>query len=263
MKYFNRTRIFGLLTGGLTALYLYACWIEPIWLEVTEHSVPARVHRPLTLAHVSDLHTRRFGRIEQKMLAALRERKPDLIVISGDSTIDKRTFSQMREVLSRLQAPLGVWAVRGNWENSVRIPRERQFFQDLGIHFLLNDAAAVRDDVWIAGFDDGQRGKPIIGPTLDKIPPSVFRIGLFHAPGLFNDMAGRIDLGLAGHTHGGQLRLPFLPALYLPPGSAGYVEGWYEREGSNMYVSRGIGMSVLEARLLARPELAFITLQPN
>jgi len=263
MSYFNRTRIFGLLTGGLTALYLYACWVEPLWLEVTEHTFKTSVHSPVTIAHLSDLHTRRFGRLEQKMLAALDRRKPDLIVLSGDSTIDPRTLPQMREVISRLHAPLGVWTVRGNWENSVKIPRERQFYKALGIHFLLNEAQAARDDLWIAGFDDGQRGKPIVGPTLDQIPAGAFRLGLFHAPELFNEMAGRIDLGLAGHTHGGQLRLPFLPPFYLPPGSAGYVEGWYERNGSRMYVSRGIGMSVLEARLLARPELAFITLQPN
>ena len=72
-------------------------------------------------------------------------------------------------------------------------------------------------------------------------------------------IAGKCDLALAGHTHGGQVRLPWLPPLWLPRGSGRFVEGWYEREGSQMYVCRGIGMSILPIRFFCRPELAVIT----
>lgn len=252
---------------GLAALFVavavYAVWIEPAWLEVTFHDIPAKVESPLTIAHITDLHTRRFGRVERKLLEAVEAQKPDLILVSGDCTIDRHSLPSLHEVLAGLHAPLGVWAVRGNWENALRIKNEREFFDSAGVRLLVNESAAIRNDVWLAGFDDPQYGGfPIIGPTLDKVPAGAYRLALFHAPILFNDMADRIDLAFSGHSHGGQLRLPFLAPFYLPPETGGYWHGWYEKGKARMYVSRGIGMSVLEARFMARPEVAFITLRP-
>ncbi len=78
-------------------------------------------------------------------------------------------------------------------------------------------------------------------------------------------IAPRLDLAFAGHTHGGQVRLPLIGALWTPPGSGRYVAGWYsmsEAPRARMYVSRGVGTSVLPVRFLCRPEVALITLQP-
>lgn len=85
---------------------------------------------------------------------------------------------------------------------------------------------------------------------------------MVHSPEYFGTLAGKADLVLAGHTHGGQVRVPFLPPLWLPHGSGSYVEGWYQDGGSRLYVSRGIGNSVLEFRFNCRPELPVIDLMP-
>jgi predicted MPP superfamily phosphohydrolase len=262
-----------LLVAGSLAL-LYASAIEPAWLEVTRHRIPARVAEPLTIAHLSDLHTAGIGRRERALLAALEAAKPDLIAVTGDSIpdtgfavptspkLDDHAYAGVEALLARLRAPLGVWLVRGNWENWRRLSDERAVYARSGATLLVNEGRLVRRDVWLAGLDDAWTGRPDVDAALRDAPPRAFRIVLFHAPASFLDSAGRSGLSLAGHTHGGQVRLPLLPPLWLPAACAGYVEGWYEREGSRMYVSRGIGTSTLPVRFLCRPELALVTLAP-
>jgi predicted MPP superfamily phosphohydrolase len=98
--------------------------------------------------------------------------------------------------------------------------------------------------------------------ALHEVPQDVYTILAFHAPGFFDQVAGRVPLTLAGHTHGGQVRFPLVPVFWLPRGSGRYLEGWYGADDSRMYVSRGIGTSTLPIRFLCRPELAIITVGP-
>ena len=136
---------------------------------------------------------------------------------------------------------------------------ERAFYQRNGARLLSNEVHELRPGVWLAGFDDVY-SDPNAG-ALGQIPSGAFVIALFHSPTYFDAIAGRVDLALAGHTHGGQVRLPFV-SPWLPPGSGRYVAGWYEAGGSKLYVSRGIGTSMLPLRFRCRPELALITVGP-
>lgn len=262
-----------LVAIALTFLLLgaYAFGVEPTWIEVTRHRLEAPVDPPLKIAHLSDLHSFGMGRRERRLLELLEAEKPDAIVITGDSMIDGELFAprpgsredvsyaRAAELLGRLHAPLGVWVARGNWEELRQVPDERGYYSHLGLRLLVNEAAELRPGVWVAGFDDLQ-GTPALEPVLRAIPPDApFAIAFFHSPAFFDRLAGRFQLALAGHTHGGQVRLPFLPPLWLPSGCGRYVEGWYESEGARLYVSRGIGTSVLPVRFLCRPELAIIT----
>src|SRR6476659_4500515 len=120
----KRPRTSFLPSWPLTACYLvlmvvgfYATAIEPYWLEVTHHRVFAAVTSPLRIAHVSDLHTRGLWLRERRVLSALRAEHPDVILISGDSIIDRSTYDWVADVLREMSAPLGIWFVRGNWEN--------------------------------------------------------------------------------------------------------------------------------------------------
>jgi uncharacterized protein len=264
--------------------------IEPDWIEATHHRVVAPLSSPLKIAHLSDLHTYGLGRREQRMLALLAEEQPDVIVITGDSIfnggsssilhnrtepsrgtaghkaardLDFKTsnerYLRCGEVLRQLHAPLGVWLVNGNWEHFHRVKDERGFYQAAGVHFLQNSAAELRPGVWILGLDDAVFGSPDLLAALKGIPLDAFKIALFHSPAYFDEIAGQCNLALAGHTHGGQVYLPFLTPLWLPRGCGEFLAGWYEKQGSRMYVSRGLGTSVLSVRFLCRPELAFIT----
>jgi uncharacterized protein len=257
----RRTRI--LLITILIApilLYVYAFKVEPYWLEVSHYHIAASLSRPIKLAHLTDIHTSGFGRREQKMIALLASESPDLIVITGDSVSTSADYAGLREVLEKLQAPLGVWLVRGNHEDWWPIDDERNFYQSCGSKFLLNENARILEDCWLVGFDDQYGGTPAADRSFLGVPEGVYKIALFHSPMFIEKIAGRCDLALAGHTHGGQVRLPFWGALWVPPFSGQYISGWFERQGTRMYVNRGIGTSVLDVRILSRPEIAIITI---
>ncbi len=251
--------------AGLTLLLLGSAaavdgfLVEPDWIEVTRHPVQAPIDAPLKIAHLSDLHTYKVGRRERRLLALLEAEKPDLIVVTGDTLAASGSYEACRQLLARLHAPLGVWVVRGNWENRRPMKGEHAFYASAGVNFLLNEARPVRDGVWILGLDDPTTGSPNLPAALKDVPPGAFVIALFHSPSYFDQVAGRCPLVLAAHTHGGQVRIPFLRPFWLPRGSGRFLAGWYELSGSRMYVSRGIGTSTLPVRFLCRPELGILT----
>ena len=245
------------ITPGLT---LYAFWIEPYWIEVTHHRIVAPLSSPLKIAHLTDIHTSGLGRRERRMIELLEAEQPDIIVISGDSINITSDYPGLREVLLQLRAPLGVWVARGNHEDWWPVNNEHEFYESAGAKLLLNSSSEVRAGVWLIGFDDLYGGSPDANAAFNGVPESAYRIALFHSPVFIARIGGRCDLALAGHTHGGQVRLPFIGPLWLPPFAGGFVGGWFERQGTRMYVSRGVGTSLIDVRFLSRPEIAIITI---
>lgn len=239
----------------------YAALIEPGWIEVTHHRVAlAGFGKELKIAHLTDLHIREWGRREQKLLRLLEEEKPDLIVITGDTSSPGVTDEVRAQLLSKLRAPLGVYATRGNWELWAPMEDEEGLYRKAGIQVLLNGSQKVADSVWLVGLDDALAGEPDLSQAFTGLPPGAPCVALFHSPAIAGELGGRCPVALTGHTHGGQVRLPGVGALWLPPGSGPYEAGWYDVKGTRMYVSRGLGNSILDVRFLCRPELAIITL---
>lgn len=236
--------------------------IEPRWIIVSRYHVvaPLSFGGPLKIAHLSDLHTKGIGRRERRLLELLKAEQPDLIVVTGDTLHSSANYKAVHELLGQLHAPLGVWVVRGNWENWHPVKDERGFYASAGVNFLVNEARPVRGNVWMVGLDDPSSGHPHLDQALEGVQADAYTIVLLHSPAHFKHVAGRCALALAGHTHGGQVRIPFVHPFWLPRGSSDYLEGWYQQAGSKMYVSRGIGTSVLPLRFLCRPELAIVTL---
>jgi predicted MPP superfamily phosphohydrolase len=239
-----------------------AAVVEPNAVERTRHSIPAPLAAPLIIAHLSDLHTHGLGSRERRMLSMLAESRPDLIVLTGD-TVDEGDVGVAHDVLAALHAPLGVFAVQGNWEHWRPPATAKEAFAAAGVTLLVNEGRLIRPDLWLAGFDDAMAGEPDPARALRDAPRGAYRIALFHSPAAFDEIAAGIDLGLAGHTHGGQVRVPFLPPLWLPYGSGRFVAGWYDAGKARMYVSRGVGTSIAPVRFACRPEVAVISLIPR
>ncbi len=236
--------------------------IEPYLLQTTHHRVRGSVKTPLRIAHISDLHTGGFGLREKRLLAALERERPDLIAITGD-TVDNGDLEAARPLIAAMHAPLGVFAVAGNWEHWRPVHGdEAAFYASAGARFLRNEAVRVRDDLYVLGLDDDLSGAPNMRGALVSVPADVMRLTLFHAPTGFGEAAPHTELALAGHTHGGQVRVPFLGAPWRPPGSGEFDRGWYHRDRSAMYVSQGVGTSILRVRFACRPELAIIDVAP-
>lgn len=254
------------ILGLLAALAIDAVWIEPYRIQVTEYTIntgPGGIQTPLKIAHLSDLHTRGLGWRERAVLASLTAEKPDVILITGDTLADPfGDYAACMRVYKQLHAPLGVWFVRGNWENIRPVRHERQFYRDAGVNLLVNQNHELRPGIWLIGLDDSSVGRPDFAVASRGVPASAYKIAMFHAPAYFDRVAGKVNLCLAGHTHGGQVRFPFIHPFWLPSGSGRFLAGWYEEDGTRMYVSRGIGMSNLPVRFLCRPEIDFVTLEP-
>lgn len=251
---------------AVAALVLDAFVIEPESIQVNHYVVHGNVTSPLKIADLTDLHTRGMGRPEKKILAILAREKPDAILITGDTLADPfGNYAACMKVYKRLSAlnpPLGVWFVHGNWEVLKPVRHEREFYREAGVNLLVNQNHELRPDVWLIGLDDASTGRPNLEEAMNGVPSNVYTIAMFHSPIFFEVMAGRVNLVLAGHTHGGQIHIPFLKPFWLPKGSGPFLEGWYEEKDSRMYVNRGIGMSELPVRFLCPPEVAFITVEP-
>jgi uncharacterized protein len=237
--------------------------VEPFRIEATHFDLEAPLAAPLKIAQLSDVHTHGMGRNEQRVLEILAQERPDLIVVTGDCLGNLAGDYRMCEAFyRRLHAPLGVWVVRGNWENDRPVYHERAFYARCGTHLLVNANASPRPDFSLIGFDDYTSGTARPNKALAGVPAGAYRIALFHSPAYLDHIAGRVNFCIAGHTHGGQVRIPFLPPLWLPKGCGRYVEGWYKEDGTKMYVNRGLGMSNLPIRFYCRPEVTFFTLHP-
>ena len=232
---------------------LYAFFVEPFWVEVTHHQVGEGADQ-IKILHLTDIHFTRSGSREEKILEVMAKTNPDLIVITGDSNSRGFDVGQLTRFMKQLRAPLGVFACPGNWEDwteGLAYPA----MEEAGV-ILLSDKTTQLPGISVAlsGLSKARSSIPSTNASL--------HILLSHYPVSFDNAAkSGVDLVLAGHTHGGQIRLPFVGALWLPFDSGEYEAGWYERNGSRMYVSRGVGTSILPIRFLCRPEIAVITVR--
>jgi uncharacterized protein len=131
-----------------------------------------------------------------------------------------------------------------------------------GVRLLGNESWLLTSGISVMATDDHCSGFDDVRAASRNVPASAMRLFLTHAPGIFDKMpvdAPKFDLGLAGHTHGGQIRAMGAP-LWAPPGSGRFRAGMYDTTKGRIYVSRGIGTSVVSARFTCRPELPIFRL---
>lgn len=261
--------VIGLLALAIVGIALYAFLFEPSTVRTRNITLffpdlPASAEG-LCIAHISDLHLRRIGARERAVLKIINRDHPDLIALTGDLVSDQRFRNRCLTFLSQLTARLGVWAVQGNWEHYTGWAGDllRDDLDGLGIRLLVNEAKPLDlngSAIWIAGTDDPYLGADRIPDALNRTQGG-FVILLAHSPEILNRLPDGVQLVLSGHTHGGQIRLPFIGAPWGRGMGGGYVSGLYRSEGTVLYVTNGVGMTVVPARFLCPPEVAYITLR--
>lgn len=227
-------------------------------LEVTHHRIKiSDGKQKLKIAHITDLHSKGLRKLEQQLFEALKKEKPDIIVITGDLATPSGTLEGYKTVLENLKAPKGVYFVQGNWELWEPISGLKKLFDEVGITDLTNGVQQLNQNLWLVGFDDSYQGTPNL-EILKSLPQKALKIGIFHSPQFFEMTASLTELNFAGHSHGGQVRLPFIGSLWVPNETGQYDQGWFKKANSHLFVSRGIGTSILPIRLFCSPELAII-----
>lgn len=256
-----------LAVGGLLCM-AYGRYIEPYWVEVNVHIVPtpALHDTPFRIVQISDLHCDTEVRNEEEMVRRIGRLKPDVIVATGDFLNDASALPLLKRTLSQLEAPLGKFAVTGNFE--ARRWSDLDLFAETGFRLLRQDTVSVtKDDETITisglGFDRAD-GWPEL---LADLPEDRFQLFLYHMPDLIEDVADTgVDLYLCGHTHGGQVALPLYGALItFSKFGKKYESGLYQVGDTMLYVNRGLGFEPRPAppvRFCARPEIAVFDLVP-
>lgn len=269
--------------GRKWAHLTYAVRVEPTWLELNLHEVPIAdlpaAFAGLRIVQMSDFHCGRQvtpAYLEEAVDLA-QAQQADVTVLTGDFI--HKGFDHVdavARVLGRLRSPLGVFAVLGNHDFSVRnalgIRRYRRLHQAVavalksqGIRVLHNETATlVRSGarLHLTGVEDLWSRVCDLERAFAGLCSTVPRVVLAHNPGTVEQLAGRrCDLMLSGHTHGGQVNLPGLGRVGLGPKARRFAAGFYQHGGTLLYVNKGVGFGV-RLRYRVRPEVAVLVLRP-
>ncbi len=270
----------------IAAASLYALWIEPFHVQVTraelrssklEDTLPPRSRSSIRLLHISDLHVERITPREIKLLNLVEDLDPDLIVLTGDylnlsSVRDPDAQAEARGLLEELceRSPAPIYAITGSPPVDLKgvVP---EIFDGIDVTWLLDEVVYLEINshrICLAGLRctrERSRDVPRLRRVLSDVPDDLFTLLLYHSPDLMPEAVELgVDLYLCGHTHGGQLRLPFFGALLTSSAFwKRYEMGRYEKGRTTLYVSRGLGMEGLgapRARFLSPPEVIVWTL---
>jgi hypothetical protein len=264
------------MSGALLALVLYSTQVEPSALKV----VIQRLRLPrmddglrgFRLVQISDIHMggwmnrRRLERVVEKVL----KQNPDLVAITGDfimrGKIDPEVFTDLSRALAPLARQVKTVAVLGNHDHRYGLKELRDLFMKTGIVELRNRVLTIERGVaqlQLAGVDDIWLEEDDLNGLLMQIPEQGAAVLLAHEPD-FADIAaesGRFDLQISGHTHGGQISLPFFGPLALPGLGRRYPSGLYKVGAMWQYTNRGVGMGSLPLRFNCPPEITVFILE--
>lgn len=245
----NRRRFLATLALGLPAAAVAdSCWVEPTWLKVRKirlNKNPA--HR---LVHCTDLHHKGDRNYLAAVVRAINKLQPDFVCVTGDLVEDNYFLQEALEILGDIKAP--IYGSPGNHDYWSRADfgKIAEAFAHTGGAWLVHQQAATRD------------GKITLHGAGEKLPlrfepnPATKNIALMHYP-LWADRLGgkQFDLLLAGHSHGGQMRIPFYGPIILPYNTGKYDLGLFATAAGPLYVSSGVGWFYLPLRFRCRPEI--------
>lgn len=260
------------------ALGSWGFWFEPSSLRNEDHEIhlpawPAECDG-LRVAILSDLHvgSPHNGMANLARVVDLTQRaNPDLILLAGDYVIHDVVGGsfvspeESAEELGRLSAPAGVYAVLGNHDWWLDAERVGAALEDVGIPLLEDTSRRVETRAcrfWLAGVSDFWEGAHDIELALSTVPEDQPTILFTHNPDIFPDVPPRVSLTIAGHTHGGQVYIPGVGRPIVPSKfGERFAIGHIVEEGRNLFVSSGVGTSIIPVRFLVPPEISVLRLR--
>jgi uncharacterized protein len=271
-------KLFALALCGIIILGGWAFWLEPASLFNENHRIvvpswPAECDG-IRVALLADLHVGspyngidKLARIVDLTLAA----KPDLILLLGDyitSGVLGGTYvppEPIADNLRRLSAPMGVFAVLGNHDHSHHAKEIEKAFRAVEIPLLEDRAVAMVSGqcrFWLVGLSDFWEGARRYNAVLSKLPRGASVMAFTHNPDLFPLIPDNVSITFAGHTHGGQVYLPIVGRMIVPSRYGQRFAIGHIVEGKrHLFVSPGLGTSIIPVRFLVPPEVSVVTLR--
>lgn len=275
----TRRSFLTLSAASLGGLALYAGEVSRHELSVEQHTIHLTrlpdAFRGMRIVQISDFHFDEYTEafFLRDMVRQVNRLQPDLVVLTGDfisyaplpHSFARRRAPECAAILSEIQCPLR-YAIEGNHDCIVGVRYVAEPLKEHGIPLLLNQAVPLERDgqrLWLAGLGSAccSNAHPRVAIPKAATAGTEAVIVLAHEPDILPEVARyNVDLMLSGHTHGGQVRLPFLPPLDLPPFGRRYIEGLFRHGPTQLYVNRGIGAVGVPFRFRCPPEITVLTL---
>ncbi len=256
------------VAGAIAVPFLSVCIygvVSSRHVQVEHRIVPGRELPPsaegLTILQISDLHSGRLLDLNREVAGLLQSLPGDLLIITGDFRRGGSTAADAvegaRVAVSTVLPRMPVFAVQGNNDYSDTMRGIRK----LGIRVLDNKAVRIRPQVWLVGWNPYVRDHPKLETLLHPIPPEDAIILASHTPDVILEPgSSRARLILAGHTHGGQIRIPGIRPLFLLTRiKSRYYSGLYGLDDQFLNINRGIGTSIVPLRMFSKPEISSLT----
>jgi uncharacterized protein len=275
MKRLRKLVLILALVGLALGVWVFAA--EPAYLRVRE--VPLEIpgwpaaRAGTRIAVLADLHVGSpFNGIEKlrEVVGRTNAARPDLILIAGDLVIDGVAGGRwvspetLAPELGRLRAPLGVYAVLGNHDWWLGAPRVQRALERAGIPVLEDRAVWIArggPPFWLVGISDFWEGPHDVGKALAGATDGSPALAFTHNPDIFPEIPARVSLTLAGHTHGGQVRIPLIGRPIVPSRyGERYAIGHVTEGGRHLFVTPGLGTSIIPVRFLVPPEISIVQL---
>lgn len=277
----TRRKFFRIAAGtGVAALALDTTLVAPnlpqiIRKEIALRRWPSQLDG-FTVVVLSDFHYDPYFSVHplRASINMVNELRPDLIVLTGDFVSVPTVGSQKEAaaevdpcavLLRQMQARHGLWAILGNHDALTDPHHIVDSLRAAGIQVLLDESAAIERNggrFWLSGVKDVLEQKPSLDAALRGIPADEPVLLLAHEPD-FADYVARypVDLQLSGHSHGGQVRIPFVRPLFLPGLARKYIWGLYKIGPLTLYTNAGLGTVVLPIRMNCPPEITLLTIR--
>ncbi|MCE7992912.1 MAG: metallophosphoesterase [Roseivirga sp.] len=265
MKKLSRRKLIkrGILaTIGL--IVLDTLWFEKYVIDWNYYDISKPGRDKVRIVQISDLHMDKLRSFHKSIARKINQKKPDLLFITGDSVDKTEKIDALSEFLALIDHSIPKYAITGNWEywGEVDLLKLTQTYAQHNCRLLINEheSVAIRNrKLSIIGIDDLVGGEADFRTAIQDLDTTDTHIVLSHCPQHRDIIAQEkgalhIDLVLSGHTHGGQITLLGI-VPFKPQGSGRYLKGWYQDAEPKMYISKGIGTSILPIRFGARAEM--------
>ncbi len=257
-------------------VFVYARYAGTNGLKTKEYTISDRDlpngFDGLKIVHFSDLHYNRSVNISKvkEVVDEINLINPDIVVFTGD-LIDKdvpltdKDFNDLANMLMKINSKYGKYAVIGNHDYEKK-EKVKDVYDGSNFKLLENTHDLIYNEdnekIFIGGVDNVTYNEDDISKTLSPLKEDndiAYRIVLVHEPDISDKIVKDYDvhLILAGHSHNGQVRLPFIGAVYKPPYAKKYYDNYYNIAGTRLYVSSGIGVSLIDLRLFNHPSINF------
>lgn len=253
------------------------CYWQNNYLQVSQYTYThSKINNELDgfkIVQISDLHNKSFGNNQKRLLDEIEKCEPDIIVVTGDVIDANHTnLSKAMDFFEGAVKIAPVYYITGNHEYSVSsdiFSRLISGMEELGVCYLDNECVEIKEGeetLNLIGLNDTSLDNSVLEGIMKNVNTDNFSILLAHEPQYFSEYCNNdIELILSGHAHGGQIRLPFIGGL-VAPGQGflpRYTSGKYSEKNATMYVSRGLGNSVIPLRIFNFPEIVCIELKES